>query len=284
MSDIHVEVPAAPVAPAARLVRLGRFARPATTLDTLLLLLALLAFMFGVGPTVGNDVVSYYSSSVLLVGGVLLLWIVCEWAGVVPLSGHGWIASPGWLRTFTQADVLLLLLVLLNSSLLHLALLAALVIWTGIAGISSLRGRRISADAWFHRAATFASFMAIMVANEASKIWLYSGALGVPPSPLNHWGFHFVLDGSIEVSCVLLLFLLAWTGVRAGQGRAIALLLVASLPAAALAGWAAAVSILNQQDYGYEHTYAWLLTLCWVLTLVSAVRGHHAHVCGRPSQ
>ncbi len=123
------------------------------------------------------------------------------------------------------------------------------VVWASVSGLAWLRGQRASADDWFHRAAIFASFVAIMISEEASKIWLYSGATGAP-SPLTHAGFHQFLDGSIEVSCVLLFLLLAWTDLRQGQGRAIAVLYVGGLPVAALAAWAAAVAIINQRDYG----------------------------------
>lgn len=73
------------------------------------------------------------------------------------------------------------------------------------------------------------------------------------------------------MSCILLL--LAWTGVRQGQGWAVAVWWVSAFPAAALAGWAAVVAVLNQLDYGYLHTYAWLLTIFWVLSVLSAIRG-----------
>jgi hypothetical protein len=48
---------------------------------------------------------------------------------------------------------------------------------------------------------------------------------------------------------------------------------MSGFPAAALAGWAAAVALINQRDYGDLHTYAWLLTIFWVLSVLSAIRG-----------
>jgi len=52
---------------------------------------------------------------------------------------------------------------------------------------------------------------------------------------------------------------------------------VSAFPAAALAGWAAVVVELNQRDYGYWHTYAWLLTIFWMLNVLSAIRGLALH-------
>jgi hypothetical protein len=212
----------------------------------------------------------YTGVGVVIIVAVSLLWLLGE--RIIPLKGH-WVASDGWLRTLTKLDVLILLGALFLSTLHEILLLVAVVVWAYVSSLAWLRGRRASADDWFHRAAIFASFVAIMVAEESSKIWLYSGGVGISPSPLTHAGFHQVLDGSIEVSCVLLLLLLAWTSLRQGHSWAIAVLLVSGLPAAALASWAAAVAIINQRDYGYLHVYAWLLTVLWVLSVLSAVRG-----------
>jgi len=216
-----------------------RSGRVATKLDSLLVLAAVLAYIFGWGP------VGVYTGAVIIVA-VSLLWLLCE--RVVPLKGR-WVASDGWLGALTQLDVLILLGALFLSTLHEILLLLAVVVWASVSGLAWLRGQRASADDWFHRAAIFASFVAIMISEEASKIWLYSGATGAP-SPLTHAGFHQFLDGSIEVSCVLLFLLLAWTDLRQGQGRAIAVLYVGGLPVAALAAWAAAVAIINQRDYG----------------------------------
>lgn len=243
----------------------------ATKLDTLLVLAAVLAYTVGWGPMLGiTGGYVYTGVGVVIIVAVSLLWLLGE--RIIPLKGH-WVASDGWLRTLTKLDVLILLGALFLSTLHEILLLMAVVVWAYVSSLAWLRGRRASADDWFHRAAIFASFVAIMVAEEASKIWLYSGAVGISPSPLTHAGFHQVLDGSIEVSCVLLLLLLAWTSLRQGQSWAIAVLLVSGLPAATLAAWAAAIAIINQRDYGYLHVYAWLLTVLWVLSVLSAVRG-----------
>ena len=242
----------------------------ATKLDNLLLLATVLAYAFGWGPLLGNEGVGYYMSGLIIMGAVSLLWLLCE--RVLPLQGR-WVASEGWLRTLTRGDVLILLLALLNSSLLHIPLFVAVVIWGFASGLAGLRSQRASADDWFHRTAIFASFVAIMIGDEASKVWLFSGAVGSSPSPLTHAGFHQFLDGSIEVSCTLLLLFLAWIPLRQGQGWAVAVWWVSAFPAAALAGWAAVVTLLNQRDYGYFHTYAWLLTIFWVLSVLCAIRG-----------
>jgi len=228
-----------------------------------ILLAAVLAFTFGWGPF------GVYTGAVIIIA-VSLLWLLCE--RVLPLQGR-WIASEGWLRALTKRDVLILLGALFLSMLQELLpLLAVVLVWAFVSGLAWLYGRRASADGWFHRAAIFASFVAIMIGEEASKVWLYGGATGAP-SPLTHAGFHQFLDGSIEVSCVLLLLLLAWTGLRQGQGWAIAVWYVSGFPAAALATWAAVVAIVNQRDYGYLHAYVWLLAIFWAVSVLSAARG-----------
>ena len=183
-----------------------RSGRTATKLDSLLLLAAVLAYTFGWGPILGNQDVGFYTTGLIIIVAVSLLWLLCEW--VVPLKGR-WVASAGWLSTLTKGDVLSLLLALLNSPLLHIPLLVAVVIWGFASGIAWLRGQHVGADDWFHRAAIFASFVAIMIGDEASKVWLYSGAVDSSPSPLTHAGFHQFLDGATGVSCTLLLLFLA---------------------------------------------------------------------------
>lgn len=246
-----------------------RSGKTATKLDSLLLLSAVLAYIFGGGPVLGNEGVGFYPTGLIIIVAVTLLWLLCE--RVVPLKNR-WVASEGWLHTLTKGDVLILLLALLNSPLLHIPLLVAVVIWGFVSGLAWLRGQRASADDWFHRAAIFASFVAIMIGDEASKVWLYGGATDAP-SPLTHAGYHQFLDGSIEVSGTLLLLLLAWTFLRQGKGWAVAVLWVSTFPVAALAGWAAVVALINQRVYGDLHTYAWLLTIFWVLSVLSAIRG-----------
>ena len=211
----------------------------------------------------------YTGVGVVIIVAVALLWLLIE--RVVPLQGR-WVASNGWLGALTKLDVLIMLGALFVSTLHEILLLLAVVVWASVSGLAWLRGRRASADDWFHRAAIFASFVAIMIGEEASKVWLYGGATGAP-SPLTHAGFHQFLDGSIEVSCVLLLLLLAWTGLRQGQGWAIAVWYVSGFPAAALATWAAVVAIVNQRDYGYLHAYVWLLAMFWAISVLSAARG-----------
>ena len=248
-----------------------RSGRAATKLDSLLVLAAVLAYTFGWGPMLEvPGVGAVIIVGVVIIVAVSLLWLLFE--QVVPLKGR-WVASDGWLRMFTKGDMLILLLAILNGPLLHIPLFVAVVIWGLVSGIAWLRGQRAGADDCFHRAAIFASFVALMIGEEASKVWLYSGAVGISPSPLTHAGFHQFLDGAIGVSCTLLLLLLAWTTLRQGQGWAVAVWWVSGFPAAALAAWAAVLAVLNQRDYGDLHTYAWLLTIFWVLSVLSAIRG-----------
>jgi len=248
-----------------------RSGRTATKLDSLLVLAAVLAYTFGWGPMLEvPGVGAVIIVGVVIIVAVSLLWLLFE--QVVPLKGR-WVASDGWLRMFTKGDMLILLLAILNGPFLHIPLLVAVVIWGLVSGIAWRRGQRAGADDWFHRAAIFASFVALMIGEEASKVWLYSGAVGTSPSPLTHAGFHQFLDGAIGVSCTLLLLLLAWTTLRQGQGWAVAVWWVSGFPAAALAAWAAVLAVLNQRDYGDLHTYAWLLTIFWVFSVLCAIRG-----------
>ncbi|GAC1394382.1 MAG: hypothetical protein NVSMB38_26800 [Ktedonobacteraceae bacterium] len=272
MAEVHEEALISREGQPALASSLGakRSGRAATKLDNLFVLAAVLAYTFGWGPTFGNQAVGFYVTGPILIVTVSLLWLLCE--RVVSLKGR-WVVSDGWLCSLTQGDVLILLLAILNSPLLHIPLLVAVVIWGFVSGIAWLRGRRAGADDWFHRAAIFASFVAIMIGDEASKVWLYSGAVGTSPSPLTHAGFHQFLDGAVGVSCTLLLLFLAWKSLRQGQGWAVSVLWVSGFPAAALAGWAAVVSVINQHDYGDLHTYAWLLSMFWMLSVLSAVRG-----------
>ena len=272
MSEVHQEALLSPQGqPAlANSPEATRSGRTATKLDCLLLLAAVLAYTFGGGPLLGTDAVGFVPSSLLSIVAVSLLWLGGE---QVVARNDRWVVSPGWLRTLTQGDVLILLLALLNSLLLHLPLLVAVLIWGVAAGLARLRGQRASADDWFHRAALFASFAALMIGDEAAKVWLFSGAVGDAPSPLTHAGFHQVLDGATGISCTFLWLLLAWTGLRRGHGWAVVVWGVSAFPAAALAAWAASVALLNQRDYGYLHPYAWLLPIFWGLTMLSAMRG-----------
>ncbi len=183
-----------------------RSGRTATKLDSLLVLAAVLAYTFGWGPMLEvPGVGAVIIVGVVIIVAVSLLWLLFE--QVVPLKGR-WVASDGWLRMFTKGDMLILLLAILNGPFLHIPLLVAVVIWGLVSGIAWRRGQRAGADDWFHRAAIFASFVALMIGEEASKVWLYSGAVGTSPSPLTHAGFHQFLDGAIGVSCTLLLLLL----------------------------------------------------------------------------
>ena len=272
MAEVHQDAGLSPQSPrpGANAPEVTRSGRTATKLDCLLLLAAVLAYTFGGGPLLGTDAGGFVPSSLLSIVAVGLLWLVCE--QVVPRNAH-WVVSPGWLRSLARGDVLILLLALLNSLLLHLPLLVAVLIWSGVAVLARLRGHQARAADWFHRAALFASFAALMIGDEAGKVWLFSGAVGEAPSPLTHAGFHQVLDGATGVSCTLLWLLLAWTGLRRGEGWAVAVWGVSALPAAALAGWAAGVALLNQRDYGYGHTSAWLLPIFWGLSVLSALRG-----------
>jgi hypothetical protein len=237
----------------------------ATTIDSLLVLAALLAFAFGWTPVTGPP-----EQGVAVVVGVALLWLLLEWR--FPLPGF-WGASAGWLPALTKTDVLVLLFALWSSLLLFLPLLVAVVAWV-LVGWVARRGRRVVADAWFHRSALLTSFAAFTIAAQAAKVWLYSGPGGDgPPSPLDHAGFHQLLNGAIGVSCALLFLVLAWTALREGQRGSVAALLVSGLPVAVLDGSAAAIALINQRDYGYMHPYAWLLSVFWVLAAFSALRG-----------
>jgi hypothetical protein len=226
---------------------------------------ALLAYAFGWAPIRG-----FAESGVAAVVGVALVWLLVERRYSLP---GFWGNTAGWLPALTKTDVLILLFALWSSILLFFPLLAAvtgrgIVVWW-----NGRRGRHGDADAWFRRAAHLTSFVALMIAAEAAKIWLYYGAGGGPPSPLVHAGFHYFLDGAAGVSCALLFLILAWTAVREGRRDGVVALLVAGLPVAALAGGAAAIALINQRDYGYMHPYAWLLSVFWVLAAFCALRG-----------
>jgi hypothetical protein len=119
MSEVHEEAlisrvgqPTSTNAPAAQ-----RSGRTATKLDNLLVLAAVLAYTFGWGPILGNQDVGFYTTGLIILVAMSLLWLLFE--RVVPLKGR-WVASDGWLRTLTKGDVLILLLALLNSTLLHI--------------------------------------------------------------------------------------------------------------------------------------------------------------------
>jgi len=44
------------------------------------------------------------------------------------------------------------------------------------------------------------------------------------------------------------------------------------LPTATIGGWAAYVALSHQRVYGYDHPFAWLLALFWLLSALSAMR------------
>jgi hypothetical protein len=225
---------------------------------------ALLAFAFGWAP-----IPDFAETGVAIVVGVALLWLLVEWR--FPLK-RLWGSSSGWLPALTKGDVLILLFALWSSVFVFLPLFVAVLGWGIVAWRTGRLGPRAEADEWFHRSALLTSFVAMTIAAEAAKIWLYSGASGAP-SPLDHAGFHQFLNGAVGVSCALLFLILAWTALREGQRGAVAALVVGGFPVVALAGWAAAVAIVNQRDYGYMHPYVWLLGVFWVLGVLSAVRG-----------
>lgn len=241
-----------------------RLETTATKLDSLLVLTAAVAFAFGWAPILDSPEIG-----VAITVTVSLLWLVLE--HFVPFKEFRG-TSDGWLRAFTKGDALILLFALLSSVLLFLPLLVAVIIWAFVTWRARRHDQPSGADEWFHRSAILTSFVAIMVAAEAAKAWLYGMPAGVY-SPLFHEGFHQFLDGAIGVSCALLFLLHAWTSLRTGQGSAVATLVLGGFPTAALAGWAAAVALINQRDYGSLHTYAWLLVVFWVLGIFCAVRG-----------
>lgn len=163
--------------------------------------------------------------------------------------------------------------------------------WFSAVIVAWLRGARVGAAGWYHRATILVLFVAAEMSSEISKIWLYGGCGGRwncydIPTPLSSIGFHHLLDLGIGVSCILLVLLPAWISavVRTPSSKApfawqplrqshfwlFSALLVATLPAATISGWAAYVALSHQREYA--HPFAWLLALFWLLSALSAMR------------
>lgn len=241
--------------------------RMATMLDLLLVLAAVLVSTFRWSP------IQSIPSIIILVAIVLLCLLLEE---IVRVVAHR-VAPIGWSGTLTKGDVLILLVALLIKTLsagwiISLAV-GGLILWSGLALLFWLRGQRVGADGWFHRAALLTSLVAIAVSVEMTTIWLTEDGLGGPPSPLTHGGFHVSLDGGIGISCILLVLILAWIPVRKGQSWGMLALLVALLPAAFTYALAAVVALVNGRVYGFADPAAWLLPVFWLLSVGSAIRG-----------
>lgn len=161
-----------------------------------------------------------------------------------------------------------------------LASVAGMWALVGIAALlwalpASLRAKRTSPDAWFRRAAVFASFLAFAFGSEAEKVWQYGGA-GGRPTGLSHAGFHHALDGGIEVTAVLLTLALAWGPLRQGQRWAV-LGLLALAPAVAASTWSGVVAQSHHTDWAAMHVtsdgYVPAIPACFVLALICAMLG-----------
>jgi hypothetical protein len=171
---------------------------------------------------------------------------------------------------------------------IDVVLFLAVIGWLVMVTIAWLRGTRVGAEGWYHRTIILTLLIAVEMSAEISKIWLYGGGYGGMPTPLDHIGFHHLLDGGIGWSCILLVLLLAWLPatvwtpssqapltwqpLHQSQFWLLAALLTATLPAAIIGGWAAYVALSHQRDYGYLHSFAWLLALFWYLSALSAMR------------
>lgn len=174
---------------------------------------------------------------------------------------------------------------------LDVLFLPVVIGWVIAVMVAWLRGTRVGAEGWYHRATILALFLAAEMSTEVSKLWLYGGCGGRWdcydfPTPLSQIGFHHLLDLGIGVSGILLVLLPAWilTVVRTRSSKApfawqplrqshfwrLSALLAATLPAAIVGGWAASVALSHQREYA--HPFAWLLALFWLLSTLSAIR------------
>ncbi len=139
-------------------------------------------------------------------------------------------------------------------------------------------------DRWFRRAMIAMILLAYALAAEIHKLWQFGGGTGEQPTTATHVGFHELLDGSIGVMAVGLLFLLAWFPTRRGERWALyAVVTCAAVPAAAVGS-----SLLTAPQAKYVHGHVieelWglLIPVAWLLTLGCSLRAdyleHHRAV------
>ncbi|HEY6407246.1 MAG TPA: hypothetical protein VIY29_07255, partial [Ktedonobacteraceae bacterium] len=259
---------------------------------------------------------------VALVGAVLPASMTAAWAATVALANHrdygyehsyAWLLAMLWVLSVACAVRGFVLQqsassnesssistsekVLIYGSFLFIAfcfslgvpldifIVIGLVFWLPIMMFFRLSGQPRRGPGWFLWAIIFASAMVSESAAEISKMLLYGGAYGGTPSPLDHVGFHHVLDVGIGISYVTLLLFLAWAqqiawrprlgwvNLRKEHGWFVVALLVTALPATIIGGWAAYVALSHQRVYGVDHPFAWLLAVFWVLSLLAAIGG-----------
>jgi hypothetical protein len=163
-----------------------------------------------------------------------------------------------------KLDVLLLLIAVGLNGLVELpasAVLFAMAIF-GAVGLGVARTSP-PGDRLPHAAALLASVFALMLAEEAGKLFLYGGGDDIPgrPSASTHAGFHELVEAGILGGAVLLVLVTAWAGLRRAAPAISIGYAVSSLPIAVIALATAALALSADPPYSLVHPYVWLIVL-----------------------